>query len=90
MTDTAIVERLKAIIADDLEARIAREDIDVETALFEGGLGLDSVVLVELIALVEQAFAIRFADDELLPESFRSVRVLAELIAAKSAAKSAA
>ena len=86
MTETATIERLKDIIADELDARIARADIALDTPLFEGGLGLDSVVLVELISLVEQAFAIRFNDDELLPESFRSVRVLADVIESKAAA----
>lgn len=87
MAETANIERLKDIIADDLDARIARDQIDLDTPLFEGGLGLDSVVLVELISLVEQAFDIRFTDEELLPESFGSVRVLADLVEAKSAVK---
>lgn len=83
MTDTAIVERIKDLIANDLEAHIAREDIDLATPLFEDGLGLDSIVLVELISLVEQAFDIRFSDEELLPDSFRDLSAMAEMVAAK-------
>ncbi len=83
MTQSAILEELKNIIAHELDVNVAREDITLDAPLFEAGLGLDSVVLVELIALVEKKFNIKFADDELHPECFSNLRVLADTIVHK-------
>jgi acyl carrier protein len=51
--------------------------------LFEGGLGVDSIAIVELISLVEQHFDFQFSDAELTPESFSTLNVLANIIANK-------
>ena len=85
MAATDTIERLKDMISEHLEVRIDRNEIEAHTALFEDGLGLDSVVLVELISLVEKTFGIKFRDDELNPESFSTVAVLADLVEAKQA-----
>jgi acyl carrier protein len=85
MAATTTIERLKDTISEHLDVRIERDEIDTHTPLFEDGLGLDSVVLVELIALVEKTFDIKFSDDELNPESFCTVAVLADVVEAKLA-----
>ncbi|NJO16161.1 MAG: acyl carrier protein [Thioploca sp.] len=83
MSQQVVINRLKDLIAQDLDANIDREEIDDDVPLFEEGLGLDSVVLVELISLVEKEFKIKFADEELNPESFSTVKVLADVISSK-------
>jgi acyl carrier protein len=85
MSQDSIIDNLKTIIVDDLDANISREEINQDTLLFEGGLGLDSVSLVELISLVEKKFSIKFSDSELNPESFSTLTVLSDVVANKQA-----
>jgi acyl carrier protein len=76
-----IVARLKTIIADQLEVNLVAEEIDEQDSFFEGGMGIDSVAVVELIVITEGLFGVEFADEDLVPEWFRSLRAFAELVA---------
>ncbi|MEM9540467.1 MAG: acyl carrier protein [Cyanobacteria bacterium P01_E01_bin.42] len=87
--DTTI-DKLKTIIADDLDVNLKKDDIDEDASLFEGGLGLDSIVIVELISLIEENFEIEFSDLELNPEYFSNLKVLAEFVSQKLASPEAA
>ena len=80
---TAIVNQLKTVIAEELDVNLKKEEIDETVSLFEDGLGLDSIAIVELIALTEKNFNIQFADSELNLESFSNLNVLADCIAQK-------
>ncbi len=84
MTDN-VIDQLKQIIADDLDVNLKREEIDEEVSLFEEGLGLDSVVIMEFISLIEARFGFQFADDELTMEPFKDLRTLASFIVTKQA-----
>lgn len=75
-----VIDRLKRIIANDLDIAIKAEDIDETAPLLEQGLELDSILLVELIGLIENEFGIEFTESHLRVEAFQSVRVLAEQI----------
>jgi acyl carrier protein len=75
-----IVARLKQIIAHELDVRIAEHDIDPAVPLLEGGLALDSIVLYELISLVEKRFGFEFSDQHLQTQVFASLNVLAQHI----------
>ena len=79
-----IIEQLKKIIVNELDVNLTMDDIDEKASLFEEGLGLDSIVIVELIALTEEHFGFRFSEDELNPESFVNLKVLANIIASKT------
>jgi acyl carrier protein len=78
-----ITERLKRIIAEQLDVNIALEDIGDEQPLFEGGLGLDSVAVMEFITLIEENFGFEFAEDELNLKPFGNLRSLTDFVAAK-------
>jgi acyl carrier protein len=80
-----IIEQLTTIIADKLDANIKREEITPQVPLFEDGLGLDSIMLVELISLVEENFGFRFAEDELDLKTFANLNTLAAFVATKTA-----
>ena len=82
-TSTDLVSQLKTIIADELDANLTVEEIDDNAPLLEEGLGFDSVQIVEFISAVENHFDIEFDDSELDPENFKSLQVLANLIASK-------
>ncbi len=66
----AVIDRLKQIIANELDVNIRAEEIDSDAPLFEEGLGLDSVVIVEFITLIEERFGFRFSEDDLNMELF--------------------
>lgn len=75
-----VIDRLKQIIAEQLDVNIKLQDIDADAPLFEGGLGLDSIAIVELITLIEERFGFQFADDELNLKPFQDLRTLAQFI----------
>ena len=78
-----IVKQLKKIIAEELDVNLTVDEIDENAPLFEEGLGLDSVVIVELIALAEEYFGFRLSEDELNLESFVNLTVFANMIVSK-------
>jgi acyl carrier protein len=82
MSET-LVNQLKIIMVEELDVNLNLEEINESISLFEEGLGLDSIALVEFISLVEQHFGLQFSDSELIPESFDNLNVLANLIASK-------
>lgn len=76
-----IVAQLKAIIADELDVNLVADEIDEHVSFFEGGMGIDSVAVVELIVITESHFGVEFEEEDLVPEWFRSLRAFAELVA---------
>jgi acyl carrier protein len=80
----AIVERLRGMIANELDVHLDLDGIDAAAPLFEGGLELDSFAIVELISLVESRFGFEFSPDDLGPRHFESLNALARLVASKS------
>lgn len=82
-TSTELVPQLKTIIAEELDVNLTVEEIDDNVSLFEEGLGFDSIAIVEFISAIEKHFDIEFDDSELDPENFKSLQVLADLIAGK-------
>lgn len=60
MSDEAIQKRLARIVRDVAGRGHASGEIDLSTPLRDGGLGLDSVALLELIVAVEAEFEVDF------------------------------
>jgi acyl carrier protein len=85
LTRAEIIQQIKSVLAHDLDSNLHEDQISEDISLFEGGLGLDSVNLVELIALLEKRFTIQFQDDELNPERFSTVATMADSVAGKLA-----
>lgn len=75
-----VLERIKRIVADDLDVNLAYEEIDETVPLFEDGLALDSVVLVELIGFIEKRFGIELRDEALNLETFKNLQSIARVI----------
>ena len=84
-----IIEQLKTIIADQLDANIKRAEITLDVSLLEDGLGLDSIMLVELVSLVEENFGFQFAEDELDLTIFTNIQTLATFVATKQSLQTA-
>jgi len=75
---------LKSKIIEALKLQdITPEQIDDDAPLFGTGLGLDSIDALELVVLLEKDYGIVNKDIEEGRPAFRSVKTLAEFIAAK-------
>ncbi|MDR2510875.1 MAG: phosphopantetheine-binding protein [Bacteroidales bacterium] len=78
-----LILKLKEEIIEVLNLQdVKPADIDENAALFGEGLGLDSIDALELIVLMEKNYGIKLKDPSQGKEIFKSVRVLAEYIAA--------
>ncbi|MFL6293462.1 MAG: acyl carrier protein [Thermoanaerobaculia bacterium] len=82
-----VVERIKKIVVEDLDVNLTYDDLDETVPLFEEGLGLDSVVLVELISFIEKRFDIQLQDDVLNTEAFKNLQSIARVIGDQLAAQ---
>jgi acyl carrier protein len=80
MTSEQVVEKIKRIVVEDLDVNLTYADLDETVPLFEDGLGLDSVVLVELISFIEKRFNIELRDEALNMETFQNLRSVARVI----------
>ncbi|HEX7651967.1 MAG TPA: phosphopantetheine-binding protein [Verrucomicrobiae bacterium] len=81
---------LKTKIIESLKLQdITPEQIDDDAPLFGTGLGLDSIDALELVVLLEKEYGIVIKDIEEGRPAFRSVRTLADFIAAKRPAPGA-
>jgi acyl carrier protein len=76
----AIIDRLKHLVAG-LDIQLGVDQIDETVFLFEGGLGLDSFAVVDLIVAIEEEFGIEFPEPDLTPESFQDLRTLGTVVA---------
>ena len=79
MTDP-VLEGIKRIVVEDLDVNLSYEDLDETVPLFEEGLALDSVILVELISFIEKRFDIELRDEALNMETFKNLQSVARVI----------
>lgn len=75
-----VLEQIKRIVVEDLDVNLKYEDLDETIPLFEEGLALDSVILVELISFIEKRFHIELGDEALNTETFRNLQSIARVI----------
>ena len=80
-----LILKLKEEIIEVLNLEdVKPADIDENAPLFGEGLGLDSIDALELIVLMERNYGIKLKDPSQGKEIFKSVKVLADYIAANS------
>jgi acyl carrier protein len=89
-SEQQVIEQIKRIVVEDLDVNLRYEDLDETVPLFEDGLGLDSVVLVELISFIENRFNIRLGDEALNMDAFKDLRSVARMVGEHMAAQPAA
>jgi acyl carrier protein len=75
-----VLERIKRIVVEDLDVNLRYEDLDETVSLFEEGLALDSVILVELIGFIEKRFDIVLDDEALNLATFQNLQSVARVI----------
>jgi acyl carrier protein len=89
MSSEQVIEKIKRIVVEDLDVNLNYEDLDESVPLFEEGLGLDSVVLVELISFIEKRFNIQLGDEALNMDTFKNLRSVAQVVSQQMAAQPA-
>lgn len=85
MADSALESELKQLVIDTLELEdITADDIKTDEALFDDGLGLDSIDALELGMAVKKKYNLQLSSDkEENKKYFYSIKTLAEFIESK-------
>jgi len=82
MSDT--LPRLKELMIKRLKLKTAPEQIGEETQLFgPGGLGLDSIDVLELVVGIKKEFGVEIADRQTAEKVFTSVGAIVRYIEEK-------
>ena len=80
---TALSREIAELIVEALNLEVPASEIDPDAALYGEGLGLDSIDILEIALVVSKRYGVQLrADSEDNEKIFRSLRRLAEYIAA--------
>jgi acyl carrier protein len=77
-----IVSAVRQLIADNFMYRQGDDSLSESTSLLDSGL-IDSTGVLELLMLLEKTFAIRVADEEVVPENLDSIGRIAAYVGRK-------
>ena len=75
-----VIQQIKAILVDEMQVNVAREEIPDDYSLLESGLALDSILIAELIARIEDRFGLQFDDRVLNTELFNNLSRFAAFV----------
>ncbi len=75
MIETQAKSRIRQFIFEKFPLARKRQ-LGEEDSLLEAGI-VDSIGILEIVAFVEQVFAIRVTDEDLVPENFSTVASIA-------------
>ena len=76
-------ESIRRFIESDIAGPNNAGPVGVDSPLLESQI-LDSLGMFTLVGYLESEFGIEVADEELVPENFRTVRHIARLVEAKT------
>ncbi len=84
---TALKERIKAIMVENLMLQVTAADITDDLPLFgPGGLGLDSVDALQLVVALDKNFGLKIPDPAAAKEILQTVTTIAGAVQKKLAA----
>ena len=66
---------------EDMQLNVVRDEIPDDYSLLESGLGLDSILIAELISRIEDRFGLQLDDRVLDAELFNNLSLLAGFVA---------
>ena len=84
---TEVLEQLKTLLVEKVNPALNRDTIDANASILEDELGLDSIMVVEFIVLLEKNFGFTFGEDDLSMEAFASLNTLSAFIVHKNSAE---
>lgn len=76
-----IIQQIKNILVEDMQLNVVRDEIPDDYSLLESGLGLDSILIAELISRIEDRFGLQLDDRVLEAELFNNLSLLAGFVA---------
>ncbi len=83
---TALKERIKAIMVENLMLQVTAADITDDLPLFgPGGLGLDSVDALQLVVALDKNFGLKIPDPAAAKEILQTVTTIAGAVQKKLA-----
>jgi acyl carrier protein len=85
----ALKGEIKHAIVRSLRLPITPEEIGDATPLFDEGLGLDSIDVLELVLEIERSFGVSIGDEQTGMRVLRSVDTIADYITSERAKSSA-
>jgi acyl carrier protein len=77
-------DKIRAFIFSNFLFDAEESALDNDTSFLEQGI-IDSTGVLELVEWLEETFAMKVEDEELIPENLDSVNQLAQFIARKTA-----
>jgi acyl carrier protein len=77
----SLEDEIKQAIVRSLRLPITPQEIGTSMPLFDEGLGLDSIDVLELVLEFERAFGVSITDEAMGAQIFRSVETIAAFIA---------
>ena len=77
-------DRIRRFVMDELASRRGVTGLGDDESLVDAGI-VDSLGIFQLMAFLEEEFAISIADDEVTPDNFRTVAAIETFVAAKQA-----
>ena len=75
-------QQIQDLIVENLGWSGPRSELTDEYALIEKHV-IDSLGMLELISLLEKAFGIEVADEDLVPSNFATIRAIATFVESK-------
>ena len=76
----SILYELRVLLLEVTEMDIDPDLVDLDEALLDGNLGMDSAEILTYVQEIEERFGFEFDDDDLNPEVLSSLRSLTEFV----------
>ena len=81
-----ILENLEKALLSEVALDLGRKSLTPDEDLLEQGI-VDSLGLMKLIVYMEETFRIKISDEDIIPENFKSLNSMANLIEKRIADK---
>ncbi|MBZ4202454.1 MAG: acyl carrier protein [Methylovulum sp.] len=81
-----MINTLKNMLVERINTELVQHEINENASILEGELGLDSIMLVEFISLLEDNFNLTFGENDLTMDVFTNLRTLADFLVKKNLA----
>lgn len=77
-----ILESLEQFLLTEIAADVSKRSLDADEDLLAEGI-IDSMGVMKLVAFMEETFGIQVTDEDLVPENFQSLNVMAKFLEMK-------
>jgi acyl carrier protein len=74
------LEQVESDLIQFLITSILANEVELEVHMELKSIGIDSFSIVEIILFIERKYGVVLRDDQLLPEHFKTVHSIAQLI----------